>query len=446
LDQNLNFYLSKGEEIMTTAPFTISSDRIKFPIAPAATTGVAVPPLPAAPATTGLASIAANPAARKSLVCNDLLDPEAQKHAEADASQLMPQMLENTEIMLKYGLDAVQALNALAEKLLKEVEPIDIPELEDLMEGLRREMRKIKSNWDMGDPKVAKKIQDYIKNGKRWWLGAKNLVEILMEDAMRIEQQLDRVVAELAKKDFQLTRNVNFYDQIYATNEEELIQLVYRIAVMEQLVKLAAQESDKITADPQNPADRQKAEHKRLLNELSNNMDNRVTEFDNRLFVGWSTGPQTTNMRNLDVGLVSKINVLINLVIPTMKLTIVQWRMLIQSQQAAQMEQIVAATANEWMLAYANAGASGVKYLAETVETPTLRPDTITAMAELVASQCDAILEARKNGKALRQQVSQAIYSGTQTIAAAQDRLNKSVDEIVNNTAKLTEEVNAVTA
>ncbi len=358
----------------------------------------------------------------------------------------MPQMLENTEIMLKYGLDAVQGLNALAEKLLKEVEPVDIPELEELMDGLRREMRKIKSNWDMGDPKVARKIQDYIKNGKRWWLGAKNLVEILMEDAMRIEQQLDRVVAELGKKDFQLTRNVGFYDQIYATNEEELIQLVYRIAVMEQIVKIAAQERDKIVADPQNPADRQKAEHKRLLNELSNNMDNRVTEFDNRLFVGWSTGPQTTNMRNLDVGLVSKINTLINLVIPTMKLTIVQWRMLIQSQQAAQMEQVVAATANEWMLAYANAGASGVKYLAETVETPTLRPDTITAMADLVSSQCDSILEARKNGKALRQEVSQAIYAGTQTIAAAQDRLNKSVDQILDNSAKLTEQVSAATA
>ena len=230
---------------MTTAPFTISSNSIKFPIAPAPTTGVAVPPLPEAPATTGLTSIVASPAARKSLVCHDLLDAEAQKHADADANQLMAQMLENTEIMLKYGLDAVQALNALAEKLLKEVEPIDIPELEDLMDGLRREMRKIKSNWDMGDPKVAKKIQDYIKNGKRWWFGAKNLVEILMEDAMRIEQQLDRVVAELGKKDFQLTRNVNFYDQIYATNEEELIQLVYRIAVMEQIVKLAAQERDK---------------------------------------------------------------------------------------------------------------------------------------------------------------------------------------------------------
>ena len=423
--------------------FALQASNVRFPVPPGAGYTTLVPPAPRSPVADGLGNLAGSASERQALVCFAILDTAAQKNARREAENLFPQMLGNTQLMMAFGNDAVAELNALARKLVHDIEPVDIPELASLMDNLRRDMRRIKNQWDVGNPQVEKKVRDWATKGRSFWGKAKSLIEVLMEDAMAIEQQLDKVVAGLQSKKHQLVRNVGFYDTVYATNEREVLDLVYAIAVMEQIAVVANLAARQIKADPDNPADRTKIEQKRLITELAENTNIRAAEFKNRLFVGWATSPQTTNMRTLDVGLAAKIDLLINLTIPTMLLTIAQWRMLIQALQGADMEKVVAATANEWLTAYAQAGAQGVSMIAEAVETPTLRPDTIATMAELVASQADAILEARKLGAAMRLEVSQAITAGYKVLAAAQTRLNDAVvDDIVTRAQDLVAQIN----
>ena len=85
----------------------------------------------------------------------------------------------------------------------------------------------------------------------------------------------------------------------------------------------------------------------------------RINEYQQRLFVAWSTSPQVRNIRTLNYGLGQRLALLVNLTIPTMKLTIAQWGLLLQANQAAQMQQAVADGANEVLSAYASAAGHG---------------------------------------------------------------------------------------
>jgi uncharacterized protein YaaN involved in tellurite resistance len=406
------------------------SFQIQFPTVAGAGPQLAVPPQPQSQADSFMRQLAAAPETRKELVCKDLLSPESRRSAHQVAEQIFPQMISNTQIFMDFGKDAIAGMNSLIDYMLKQVEPVDIPELTVIMRDLNDDMRKIRGKYDVSDSKVRERLQNWGKGISRFFGQARSLVEALMEDAMSIEQQLDRAKAALGGKAQQLTRNVHLYDQLYTTNEQEIMKVIGSIAVMEVIRDLAIQEGMDIVVDPGNQADRPKAERKRLLAEFVRNMEIKITEYKNRLFVGWTTSPQITNMRTLDVGLAQKLDLLMNLTIPVMKGTILQWRMLIQAQQGAAMEREVAAAANEWLTAYTQAGAQAVPLIANAVETPSLTPQTISAMAGAVEQQSQAIITAYQEGKRRRAETDSAIISAQRVIADSTARVN---DAVIND-------------
>ncbi len=417
---------------------TSTGFQVQFPLTPGAGSQLAVAPKPEGQADQFMSQLAGSVDTRKQLVCKDLLSPESLENAQKYAQQLYPQMLANTQIFMAFGNDAIAGMNSLIDSLLKTVEPVDIPELTAIMSHLNDEMRKVRGKYDVSDSQVREKLEHWGQGLRKFFGQARSLVEALMEDATNIEQQLDRVKGLLAGKERQLTRNVGLYDKLYETNEQEIMNVIGAIAVMELIRELAEEEAKSITVDSNNLADRNKSERKRFLAEFARNMDIKITEYKNRLFVGWTTSPQVTNMRTLDVGLAQKLDLLMNLTIPVMKGTIVQWRMMIQTLQAAQMEQLVAEAANEWLTAYAQAGSQAVPLIANAVETPTLSPQTIAAMATAVEEQSQAIIDAYVQGKERRAETDSAIIAAQQVIQNATNRVSVTVvDDLVKKAAPL---------
>ncbi len=403
--------------------------QVQFPLVPGASETISVPPAPQGEADLFFKQTAATPATRESFSCKSLLTGENLEHAQVYAQRLYPQMLNNTQVMMEFGRDAVAGMNQLIDTLLKEVGPVDIPELTAIMRNLNNEMRKVRGKYDVSDSRARERLENWGKGLGRFFGQAKSLIAALMEDAMSIEQQLDKVKATLVGKEQQILRNVGMYDQLYRANEQEIMNVIRAIAIMELVRDLAQEEAASIVADPNNQAERNKTERKRLLADFIQNLEIKITEYKNRLFVGWTTSPQVTNMRSLDVGLAQKLDLLMNLTIPVMKGTIVQWRMMIQAQQGAQMERVVAEAANEWLTAYTNAGAQAVPLIASAVQTPSLTPQTITAMAASVEQQTQAIIDAYDQGREKRAASDDAIVKAARVISAATNKISTKVVE-----------------
>ena len=408
----------------------MSELQIAFPKAQVAV-AEAPPRTPEKPVSTGLATYSKSEATRQSLVCKDLLFGQTRADAEAEAEQLYVKMLDNREIVATYGAFALEDINQLIDRLLHEVEPQKIPELTKLMSNLNREMRGIRRKYDVSDPKVLAKYQDFKGGVGRFFGNARTLVELLMEDATSIETQMNKVSKALDKKSNDLFRNVHYYDVLYDENEDAIGKLIKAIAVMEFTRDVAAREANKIVVGDASRGDRGEEQRARIAG-LANQIDAQITEYKGRLFVAWSTSPQVRMMGDLSLSVAIRLRTMLYTVIPTMKSVILQWRLMMETQDGAKMSQAVANSENEWLTAYAAAGAQVAPMIAEAVNTPTLRPDTMFAMASSLEQEADGIVKAVEAGAQQRAAVDQALVQTQPILKNVANRVSQAmIDQIV---------------
>lgn len=390
--------------------------------------GPADPPAGAADTAVSAALATAGP---RQLVCTDLLTPVQRDQARAAAAQLYPRMLADTEQLAAFGNSAIDQVNAQVNRIFREVGQVDIPELTAIMREVNDRMRAFRRRYDLTDPKVRETFNKFRDAVAGVFRKGRHLLEMLFEEARSVERQLDRVAGQLSDKQLQLKRNVVLCDELYKANEASIAQLVGAIAVMELVRDLAVVDADSITIHPGDADQRDKQERLSRITEFIQAIEVRVNEFQQRLFVAWSTSPQVRNIRTLNYGLGQRLALLINLTIPTMKLTIAQWALLLQANQAAEMQQAVADGANDVLAAYARSAQAAVPQIARTIQTPTLRPETILEVAESIDAQARGIEEAVRFGQQKRAEVVTAIVTANESMSASAQQLSRTVVELV---------------
>jgi uncharacterized protein YaaN involved in tellurite resistance len=366
----------------------------------------------------------------RTLVCKNLLSPPQQEQALTVAKQMFPTMLANTDQLATFGTSAIEQVNVQVNRIFREVGPVDIPELTQIMHQVNDRMRDFRRKYDPKDPKVRESFDKFADAIKGLFRKGRDMLEMLFEDARSVEQQLDRIAGTLAQKQQQLKRNVVLCDELYKANEGAIGQLVGAIAVMEMIRDVAVAEAQSITIDPNAPDRRNAEEYQSRVTEFIQAIEVRINEYQQRLFVAWSTSPQVRNIRTLNYGLGQRLALLVNLTIPTMKLTVAQWGLLLQANQAADMQQAVADGANEVLKAYASASGTAVPKIAKLIQTPTIRPETIMEVAASIDAQAKGIEDAVTYGQQRRAEVVTAIVTAQESMSASSQRLNKTVVEL----------------
>lgn len=368
----------------------------------------------------------------RSLVCKDLLSPAQLQQAQAAGKQLYPVMLANTDQLAAFGNAAIDGVNSQVTRIFREVGRVDIPELTGIMHDLNDRMRRFRRKYDPSDPRVRESFDKFSDAIKGLFRRGRDLLEMLFEEARTVEQQLDKVAGQLGDKQLQLKRNVVLCDELYKANEAAIGQLIGAIAVMELVRDEALADARSITITAGAPGERDLQERLSRITEFVQALEVRINEFQQRLFVAWSTSPQVRNIRTLNYGLGQRLALLMNLTIPTMKLTIAQWALLLQADQAADMQQAVADGANDVLSAYAQASKTAVPQIARVIQTPTVRPETILEVADSIEAQARGIEEAVKYGQRKRAEVVTAIVTAGESMSQSSQRLSRTVVELVS--------------
>jgi len=384
---------------------------------------------------TELSALSVSPQKRELLVCRQLLEGDTLVRAQAEATDVLPKMLSNTQVLAVFGNDALESINRLNDRMLSERHPIDIPELSDAMRDLSRRMRGIGRRYDPSDPKALEKY----KKAKGRFLGifrlGRTFLEEFLDDIRGLEEQCDWVIEKLDGKQEQLLRNVAYYDEFYKLNEQEINKLIYKIGVMEIIRDLAAEQADSIVVGDSNMGDRGGEEQARI-SELVTLLENRIIAFKGRLWVAWAMAPQTRNMRVVQVGLSARIDQTVDITIPTMKGTILIWLTLGDAEQALQFNAAVEDTYNQVLTLFANAAKATVPMIANALATPALDPRTVVAWSESLAAQADGIVQAIELGQQKRLELEQAMITGKEGIDAATQRVNQAQIEHVLELAR----------
>lgn len=398
-----------------------------------------------APAATGPADTEVGALARRAasgtnasatLSCLAILTPEQAAQARAVARQQFPVLLADTDQLAVFGDAALAAVNTQVNRVFKEVGPVQIPELTTIMHQINDRMRVLRHKYDPADPRVREAFDRFWDAVRGVFAKGRDIVEMLFEEARSVEQQLDRIAGQLATKQHELKRNVALCDELYKANEASIGQLVGAIAVMEAMATEAASAQEAIVVDPDDPDRRSKQEQRARVTEFMAALATRINEFQQRLFVAWSTSPQIRNIRALHFGLGQRLALLVNLTIPTMKLTIAQWALLMQADQAAQLQQAVSDGANEVLSAYAAASGQAIPRVARQMQTPTLAPRTILDVADSLDRQATGIEDAVRYGEQARREVVAAILVAQESMAASSAKLDATVADLVHRAAE----------
>jgi uncharacterized protein YaaN involved in tellurite resistance len=133
----------------------------------------------------------------------------------------------------------------------------------------------------------------------------------------------------------------------------------------------------------------------------------------------------------LNLSTAVRLDLLINVTLPSVKFAIEQWELAIQMQQAAQMIRQIDEFSNQVLATAAAAGAQIAVYVADVTQTPSLDPGTIASMAKSIEDQAAALAAAYQKGIERRRASDAAILDAQRVIANAQ----KTVSDATLNTA-----------
>lgn len=386
-----------------------------------------VVPEPAAPATDYMATVVTQPAVRQGLVCYETFLPKEQlPQARAVAKQVYQQMVAQPSLQMTYGHEALDGLNALVNRLLHEVEPTRVPELNKMLGDLNAKMSGIKHKYDVTDPKFRKQYEDSLKGAKGLFHRSIDFIARLKGDVVDIEKQLDSITEQLTKRQYQMTRNVEYYTQLYAENEVAIQGLIQVIAILELVVEVAEEDAKSIVVGDAAQGDRG-AEERAKRTDLIDTIKVKIGDLKGRLFVAWATGPQTRMMRKLDIGMAAKLSTLVQSTIPTMKETLLEWRMAMQALENAQMSEAIIATNNQWLTEFYSNAAQIMPTIEQAIQQPVVWPETMHAIADSLNQAADGVLQAFQAGEDRRKEVDAAMMDGARVLQQASGKIDDAI-------------------
>jgi uncharacterized protein YaaN involved in tellurite resistance len=397
---------------------------------------VEVLPVPAVPegnVSNGLATITTDPVKRTSLMCSAFLAPDRRQVAVAEANQLLPKMLVDSTTFINYGVDAMAALNRLVDKVLTDVKPTRIPEVQTGMQELKQKMSAARGNYDLADPKTKERLSKAVAlagKPRKFWQKTTDIFSAFQTQMQDIIDQIDKLEADLTGRAVELTRNAEFCVELYNENDREIEKLFYVIAVMEMVLEQARIEAGNIPqGTPGDLADRNN-ELRGKYADLISALDVKIGEYKSRLFVAWASAPQLRMMRQMDVDMAMKMHTLVQSALPTTKLVIVQWRMMLQGEENARVGEAVQDFTRYTVEGYFTSAAQVMPTIAQSIQRQTLTPETVNVVVDSLTNMIDGIGAAYQQGQQNRQVMDQTMLQAQQQLSNVKGKVD---DNVINN-------------
>lgn len=372
--------------------------------------------------------------------CRTALSATERMQLEAASAQLLVLFKKDRAQLSAFGDGALDDLNATVAHILREQGKLRIPEVEKMTKEMAFVIKDFRRKYRNDDPKLLEALEKFADSVKGIFRAGKDFFDRLYIDSQSAVERLDGVAKKLIEHKGVLDRNVFLADELYEKNEVALLKLQGVIALMEQILELMhaeavtkKQELDSMPAG-QSPERRKKEEELNLHLEMIEELEVRRSEFVQRLFVGFSTAPQIRNLRKVSNSLSQRLQLLVSLTIPTMKLTIAQWGMMLQMDKAGKAIETVNDLNNDVLQGYAQATGEAIPRLALLSQTPSTTPTTIMVLAESIQTQHEGMVHAIEEGQRMRAELDHTVVQAIDLMSKSGTKYQTRVIELVGRT------------
>ncbi|EPA2135087.1 TelA-like protein MW1294 [Streptococcus pyogenes] len=346
------------------------------------------------------------------------LSADQQTAITAKAPALVDTFLADQNALLDFGQSAVEGVNATVNHILAEQKKLQIPQVDDLLKSINRELNGFIAKYKDATPVDLDKKPNFLQ---KLFKQSRDPLQEFYFDSQNIEQKMDSMAAAVVKQEDTLARNIVSAELLIEDNTKSIEHLVGVIAFIEASQKEASQraaalQKDLKTKDSATPDYQIKADLLARTTEVINTLEQQHTEYLSRLYVAWATTPQMRNLVKVSSDMRQKLGMLRRNTIPTMKLSIAQLGMMQQSVKSGMTADAIVNANNAALQMLAETSKEAIPALEQSAQKPTLSMKSVTSLAESLVAQNNGIIAAIDHGRKERAQLESAIIRSAETI------------------------------
>lgn len=367
-----------------------------------------------------------------------LLDKEQLTSLEAAAPKVAERFVGDVNQIMLFGGDTLEKLKQTSKQMLQAQKNVDIPAADEVVNDLLRSLDGFEKKYKNA------KFDDFGKKILGIFKSAKYSMTTLTREMKPIEDKLDMAELRLEEMDIQLADNVARGQLLHKQTLDQMNDVVLVLASLEEIIENIRREyreaDDLLQTASANgsgqveykgrtiPVNELQEIHAQLSMALSES-EKTWHDWRQQFFLGWANAPATRNLVVTVFGMRRRLKVFKDMGIQSGRQALVTWKQAIEARQGAEMGMAVRDATNKIVQAAYGEVADTTKLIAETQQASILTEETISSVIDSVRSQARSIVEADRQGRALRAKNVAALERGEVQIK----------DEVLNMQVQLAE-------
>lgn len=352
-------------------------------------------------------------------------NPGAVANLNHEAARMLPIMATNSSELIGYGMDALDDVVKTTREVFKLTKDVKLPEDEDAaLRSLKVQLGKA-SGYDMS---VAENVAKYRemkgKIGKMFGGGkAKAYFEAFKADQQSLEQLTDEMSGDLMTRAIDRSQLAATTSRLYTANQDSLLLLAERVAVMEKVRDMAQAQRDSLPAviSPDDPA----VEKANALDMFIRMLDLKVTEYAGRWYTGVALAPVLRAQYEQQIMMSLKLQTSATIGMEKVRLILSQYAASLSLQKDVDTVKTFDDFSNEMSQKLFKQSHSTISAAAAATTTSSMTSETISVMAQEVAGMITDVQQAYATAKANQAEKLVAMENAVQVIESAQAQPGK---------------------
>lgn len=350
-----------------------------------------------------------------------LLTDKQRTDLEAAAPQIAAGFIADVNKVMVFGERTLTKLKDTSRQMLEAQKKVEIPEADDLVNDLLRELDGFEKKYKNAKfDQFGKKFLGIFKT-------AKYSLTTMVREMKPIEDKLDMAETTLERMDLQLADNVSRGQILHQQIVSQMNEVVIVLASLEEIIdniRAEYEAADKLQVEA-SAKGQEYVEYKgetismSELTEIRERLTLALSEtekswFDWRqqFFLGWANAPATRNLVGTTIAFRRRLKVFKDMGLQSSRTALVNWKQAAEVRVAAEKGEAFRNGANSITQRAYKEIADTTKLVADASQAPIITEETILSVIESVKTQARAVVEADRNGRVLRAKNLQALERG----------------------------------
>ena len=358
---------------------------------------------------------------------------------EASAPKISEKMVNDFNYIISFGSDVLDEINSINSRLLDEQKDVEIPEADAIVNNVLRELDGYSAKY--GNPKLKNFIERMVEKMK----GSTYTLKTMVRDAKPIAEKLDLAQKEIYKMELKLRDNVNRGHELRNATIKTLTDIVKILAIFEEVIEVtrvnALKMDETLNEAAKNGEDAEvkwegetytvnefreiHAQYASALGEIEKTW----FAWRQKFFLYTTNVVATRNIINSSFGLQRTCMRVRSDAIPAARSQLVVWQQAEQARQGAEMAERVNKGVDKLINDAAVGTATAVDEISAANQRNMLSEETILAVTDSLRNQFKSMVDAEREGRAVRARNLAVIQQSEAVLKTASDDARREMIE-----------------